>query len=82
MPSPGNSGRFRAKTSSCPRIAVSWRGTVRVTKLMEEFSTIAITQHDAETRFRALAARGSVKAGLGVLDKLNNVLGRVARRET
>ena len=57
-----------------------YRG-VSINKLMEEFSTIAITQHDAETRFRALAARGSVKAGLGVLDKLNNVLGKVSRRE-
>ena len=57
-----------------------YRG-VSINKLTEEFSTIAITQHDAETRFRALAARGSVKAGLGVLDKLNNVLGKVSRRE-
>ena len=57
-----------------------YRG-VSINKLMEEFSTIAITQHDAETRFRALATRGSVKAGLGVLDKLNNVLGKVSRRE-
>ena len=29
---------------------------VSVNKLMEEFSTIAITQHDAETRFRTLPA--------------------------
>ena len=57
-----------------------YRG-VSINKLTEEFSTIAITQHDAETRFRALATRGSVKAGLGVLDKLNNVLGKVSRRE-
>ncbi len=55
---------------------------VSVNKLMEEFSTIAITQHDAETRFRTLAASGSVKAGLGVLDKLNNVLGRESRTAT
>lgn len=30
---------------------------VSVNKLMEELCTIAVTQHDAETRFRALAAR-------------------------
>ncbi len=34
---------------------------VSVNKLMEELSAIAITQHDAETRFRALAGRGSRK---------------------
>ena len=32
--------------------------------LMEELSTIAITQHNAETRFRALAARGVVQGGV------------------
>ena len=42
-----------------------------VNKLMEELSTIAIVQHDAETRFRALAARGSVEEGLRILDKLD-----------
>ena len=46
-----------------------------VNKLMEELCTIAITQHDAETRFRALAARGSVDEGLRVLDKLDAALG-------
>ena len=42
---------------------------------MKELSTIAVTQHDAETRFRALAARGSVEEGLRVLDKLDGALG-------
>ena len=46
-----------------------------VNKLMEELCTIAITQHAAETRFRALAARGSVDEGLRVLDKLDAALG-------
>ena len=46
-----------------------------VNKLMEELCTIAVTQHDAETRFRALAARGSVEEGLRVLDKLDAALG-------
>ena len=46
-----------------------------VNKLMEELCTIAVTQHDAETRFRALAARGSVKEGLRILDKLDAALG-------
>ena len=41
-------------------------------KLVEQLSTSAIVQHDAETRFRALAARGSVEAGLRILDKLDD----------
>ena len=45
-------------------------------KLIEELSTVAITQHDAETRFRALAARGSVDEGLRILDKLDAAFGR------
>ena len=46
-----------------------------VNKLMEELCTIAVTQHDAETRFRALAARGSVDEGLRILDELDATLG-------
>jgi predicted transcriptional regulator len=30
---------------------------ISVNKLIEELSTVALAQHDAETRFRALAAR-------------------------
>jgi len=40
-------------------------------KLIEELSIVAIAQYDAETRFRVLAARGSVDEGLRVLDKLD-----------
>lgn len=47
-----------------------------VNKLMEELSTIAITQYDAETRFRALAARGAVQDGLRVLDTLDDAFGK------
>lgn len=50
---------------------IARRRGISVDKLMEELSTIAIAQHDAETRFRALAARGSVEAGLRVLDELD-----------
>ena len=46
-----------------------------VNKLMEELCTIAVTQHDAETRFRALVARGSVDEGLRILGRLDAVLG-------
>lgn len=46
-----------------------------VNKLVEELSTIAIVQHDAETRFRALAAHGSVEEGLRILEKLDKSFG-------
>ena len=58
---------------------IARRRGMSVNKLMEELSTIAIAQHDAETRFRALAARGSVGTGLRVLDELDASLGEAAR---
>ncbi len=42
-----------------------------VNRLMEELSVIAVTQHDAEMRFRALAVRGSKEEGLAILEKLD-----------
>ena len=44
---------------------------ISMNKLIEELSTIALAQLDAETRFRARAARGSAEAGLRLLDKLD-----------
>lgn len=44
---------------------------ISVNKLMEELATISIVEFDAESRFRAMAARGSVKKGLAVLDQLD-----------
>ena len=44
---------------------------ISVIKLVEELATISIAEFDAETRFRALAARGSVKKGIAILDKLD-----------
>jgi len=49
---------------------------VSLNKLMEELSTIALVQHDAEVRFRAMASRGSRKAGLALLDKLDRSFAR------
>ena len=42
-------------------------------KLVEELATISIAEFDAESRFRAFAARGSVKKGLAIFDKLDAV---------
>ena len=47
------------------------RRSMSINKLMEELATISITEFDAETRFRALAARGSAKKGLALLDRLD-----------
>lgn len=44
---------------------------VSVNRLIDELATIALAEFDAETRFRARAARGSAKRGLALLDKLN-----------
>ena len=40
-------------------------------QLREELALLALTRFDAEPRFRAGAARGSVQAGLRLLDKLD-----------
>ena len=42
-----------------------------VNKLVEELATISIAEFDAETRFRALAERGSPEKGLALIDKLD-----------
>ena len=47
-----------------------------VNKLIDELSTVALVQHDSEVRFRALAAKGSAKIGLGFLDKLDRSFSR------
>ncbi|OIO57358.1 MAG: toxin-antitoxin system HicB family antitoxin [Alphaproteobacteria bacterium CG_4_10_14_0_2_um_filter_63_37] len=51
--------------------ALAQRRHISVNKLMEELSTQAIAEFDAETRFRAMAAKGSVEKGLDVLDRLD-----------
>jgi predicted transcriptional regulator len=44
---------------------------VSVNKLIEEFSTAALAEFDAETRFLARAARGSPARGLALLKRLD-----------
>ncbi|MDE0728044.1 MAG: toxin-antitoxin system HicB family antitoxin [Alphaproteobacteria bacterium] len=51
--------------------ALAARRGMSLNKLFEEFSTIALTEFDAETRFSARAGRGNADAGLALLDKLN-----------
>ena len=47
-----------------------------VDELVQEFSTIAVAEFDAEARFRALASRGNRAKGLKVLDKLDAAFAR------
>ena len=44
---------------------------ISVNKLIEELATISIAEFDAETRFRALAARRSAERGLALLETLD-----------
>ena len=44
-------------------------------RLIDELTTIALTQFDAETQFRVMSARGDRKRGLELLDKLDRELG-------
>ena len=44
---------------------------VSVNKLIEDLSTTALTEFDAETRFRAMSAQGNIEEGLAILDRLD-----------
>lgn len=44
---------------------------ISLNKLFEEFSTQAITEADAFTRFQLYAAQGNAKRGLETLDSLD-----------
>jgi plasmid stability protein len=46
---------------------------ISMNKLIEELSTIALTEFDTYNRFRALAARGDRARGLALLDQLDAV---------
>lgn len=46
---------------------------VSVNKLIEELSTIALAEFDAQTRFKAMAVTGSSEEGLKILAKLDTL---------
>ena len=58
------------------------RQGVSLNKLIEEWSSVALAQFDAETRFRVRAARGNPAAGLALLDKLDLALAPRSRAST
>ena len=49
-------------------------------RLIDELATVALTEYDAETRFRAMAARGSKETALALLDKLDRAAAGDTRR--
>lgn len=52
--------------------AMAARRGVSLNRLMQEISVGALTEHDTEMRFRIRAARGDVRKGLKLLDKLDS----------
>ena len=44
---------------------------ISINKLIEELSTIAIAEFDAETRFCAMVVQGNPEEGIAILDKLD-----------
>jgi predicted transcriptional regulator len=48
---------------------------ISINKLMEELSTIALTEFDAYNRFKAMAVMGNAQEGLEILDKLDRLTG-------
>ena len=44
---------------------------VSLNRLIDELATVALAEYDSETRFRAMAARGSKRTGQSLLDKLD-----------
>jgi predicted DNA-binding ribbon-helix-helix protein len=52
---------------------------VSINRLIDELATVALAEYDSEIRFRAMAARGSRRAGIAVLDKLDRDFAKPAR---
>ena len=63
---------LRLPDDTCQRLKqlAASRG-ISLNKLMEELGTAAIAAHDAEVRFRAMAAGGDQERALAVLDRLD-----------
>jgi hypothetical protein len=61
------------KHARLKELAIS-RG-ISINKLVEELSTIALTEFDAFTRFKTMAAMGHPPVGLAILDRLDALNG-------
>lgn len=58
------------------------RQGVSLSKLFEEWSTMALAQQDAEARFLARASRGNRAKGLKLLDKLDAAFNKQGTSES
>jgi len=47
---------------------------ISLNKLFDEFTTVALAQFDARTRFTIAASKGNTEIGLHLLDKLDKEL--------
>jgi hypothetical protein len=65
---------LRLPDDTCERLKqlAASRG-ISLNKLMEELGTAALAAHDAETRFRAMAAGADRERALAVLERLDAV---------
>jgi predicted transcriptional regulator len=63
---------LRLPDDTCERLKqlAASRG-ISLNKLMEELGTAALAAHDAETRFRAMAAGADRERALAVLERLD-----------
>jgi len=52
---------------------------VSINRLIDESATVALAEYDSETRFRVMAARGSRRTGLALLNKLDRAFATPAR---
>ena len=57
------------------------RQGVSLNKLIEDWSSVALAQFDAETRFLVRAARGNTRTGLALLDKLDGAFAKRPNRK-
>ena len=53
--------------------ALAQSRNISVNKLIEELSTIALTEFDAQVRFEVRAARANAEQGLTLLDELDTL---------
>ena len=54
---------------------------VSLNRLVDDLSTVALAQYDAELRFRALAKRGDTAEGIRLLNKLDVAFAAKAKRK-
>lgn len=54
---------------------------VSLNRLVDDLSSVALVQYDAEVRFQVLAGKGDATQGLRLLDKLDRAFGGKAGRK-